>query len=1020
MLICGFKAAVSQYYNLTFRNFTSSNGLSQSEVETVWEDKYGFIWIGTRFGLTRYDGQEFRSFYHRINDPTSMGENIVTGIRSDSKGELWLTLYNSGLSRMNSLNFTFTNYHPEPGENSLLSEKVNVLEIDRQDRVWVGTESGLSIYDPRTGKFTNITTLPGRTINGFWVSSIKMDTTGNIWVGTKNQGIFIAAKDQLALSVAEPGFQPSSINDIDFDAAGRVWIATDDGPVILSKPAGSDNYVQTKPPIVIEHKVIKAMQMDRNGNIWMATKSHGLLIFFVKEGFIERLQENFASSRGLLSNRLTCIYKDSRGGIWIGGENGLQNFHNEAQKFNIYPGLSNVSEELRGASIYGIYEVDNDFLMATSGGIVIYNRITNHFIPVRKSRDIENAAIRYRSFSREAEDKWWVSSDHGIFELIKHDSYFELKRPKELAGKTEFKQISFRNYVRTGRDTFWFATTNDGLLKFNKARGEIKWFRHQEGDPASLADDVINVLTTDRSGNLLIGHDGGFSVFDPNLEKFKNYPDIKMDPVNGISNRYVYDLYDDGKKIWVATYGGGLNEVDKATGKASYLTSANGLCNDAIYNIVPVGDSELWLSTNKGLSRFDKNKRTFVNYNQDDGLPADEFNMLSKFVNSEGEIFMATINGVVSFFPNQLSQSVFQPKIYLAKIRLNGKLLSDSITGTVNRDRYLTTKFNEDVYLEFSPLTYTGNRQLSLRYQLGNGSDWKEAQVGTLLPLLRTEPGSYLLKVIMTDSQKHESNSDTWSLNLVVLPPYYKTVSFRISLIVLGLLLGFYVIRTYIQRRLEKQRILFEKEQAVEKERSRISAELHDDIGGGLTAIRLLSEMNKDKSQDETSRAFFGKISASSNELIQKMNEIVWALNVNHDNLQSLIAYTRQYAVSYLDDFEIRCDVKLPEEIPDLPVTGNKRRSVFLLVKEALNNIAKHAQATTVNVFISISEKLHIEISDNGRGVDLTQLKAGSHGLSNMRKRVDNLNGWLSIVNKNGTTVVIDIPLKDLTDISGT
>ncbi len=1020
MLICSFQAAISQYYNLTFRNFTSSNGLSQSEVETVTEDKYGFIWIGTRFGLTRYDGKEFRTFYHRINDPASMGENIVTGIRTDSKGELWLTLYNSGLSRMNSLNFTFTNYHAEPGKNSLLSEKVNVLEIDRLDRVWVGTESGLSVFDPKTGKFTNITTLPGNAVNGFWVSAIKMDSLGNLWIGTKDHGIFKTTNDQLTLQVVEPGFKPGSINDIDFDTTGQVWIATDAGPNILFESTEENKYIQTKPPIAIQNLVIKAMQIDSRGNIWMATKSNGLRIFFTKEGFLERLQENFASSRGLLSNRLTCIYQDSRGGIWIGGENGLQNFYNDAQKFNIYPGLSNVSEELRGASIYGIFEVDNDFLMATSGGIVIYNRITNHFVPVRKSKEIENTAIRYRSFSREADDKWWVSSDHGMFELTRHGSYFELKRPKELAGKVEFKQQSFRSYVRSGPDIFWFATTNDGLLKFNKSTAEIKWFRHKDGDPASIADEVINVLTTDRSENLLIGHDAGFSVFDKNNETFKNYPDIKKDPVNGISNRYVYDLYDDGKKIWVATYGGGLNEVDKETGKVNYFTSANGLCNDAIYNIVPVGDSELWLSTNKGLSRFDITKRTFVNYNQDDGLPADEFNMLSKFVNSDGEIFMATINGVVSFFPDQLSQSHFQPKIYLAKIRLNGKLLSDSVTGIVNRDRNLTTKFNEDVYLEFSPLTYTGNRQLSIKYQLGNGSDWKEAQVGTLLPLLRTEPGSYQLKVVMTDNQKQESNSEIWSLNLVVLPPYYKTVSFRISLIVLGLLLSFYIIRTYIQRRLEKQRIVFEKEQAVEKERSRISAELHDDIGGGLTAIRLLSEMNKDKSQDETSRAFFGKISASSNELIQKMNEIVWALNVNHDNLQSLIAYTRQYAVSYLDDFEIRCDVKLPEDIPDLPVTGNKRRNVFLLVKEALNNIAKHAQATTVHVLISISEKLHIEISDNGRGVDLTQLKAGSHGLSNMRKRVDNLNGWLSIVNKNGTTVVIDIPLKDLTDISGT
>ncbi len=685
----------------------------------------------------------------------------------------------------------------------------------------------------------------------------------------------------------------------------------------------------------------------------------------------------------------------------------------------MYPGLNNTSDELRGSSIYGIFEVDNDFLMATSGGVVIYNRITNHFISVRKKHEIPNAAIRYRSFHREGTDKWWVSSDRGIFELTRKGDYYEMTRPAELKKHIEFSQESFRSYVRLKDNVIWFATTDNGLIRYDLKSGNFKTFKNIPGDPSSLGDNVVNVLTTDRKNNLLIGHDNGFSILNPENFMLRNFPDIKSDPVNGLSNRYVYDLYDDGSSYWVATYGGGLNALDQKTGKVRYLTSTDGLCNDAIYNMVAVGDTDLWLSTNKGLSRFNIAKGSFVNYNQDDGLPADEFNMLSKLVKNEGEIFMATINGVVSFFPQQLSQSVFQPRIYLAKVRLNGRMLSDSTTGIVNRDRYLVTKYNEDLYLEFSPLTFTGNRQISIRYQLGNSPEWKEAQVGTLLPLLRTEPGNYQLRVILTDNQNAHVKSDIWNLNLVVLPPYYKTVSFRISLIVLGLLFGFYIIRAYIQRRLEKQRILFEKEQAVEKERSRISAELHDDIGGGLTAIRLLSEMNKDKSHDETSRAFFGKISASSNELIQKMNEIVWALNINHDNLQSLIAYTRQYAVSYLDDFEIRCDVNLPELIPDLPVMGNKRRSVFLLVKEALNNIAKHAQATTVHIIISITEKLHIEVSDNGRGIDLSQLKAGSHGLSNMRKRVDNLNGWLTILNSNGTTVVIDIPLKDLTDISG-
>ena len=157
------------------------------------------------------------------------------------------------------------------------------------------------------------------------------------------------------------------------------------------------------------------------------------------------------------------------------------------------------------------------------------------------------------------------------------------------------------------------------------------------------------------------------------------------------------------------------------------------------------------------------------------------------------------------------------------------------------------------------------------------------------------------------------------------------------------MLLGLFAVRGYTRIRLERQKSQFLRQQAVEQERSRISAELHDDIGGGLTAIRLLSEMNLEKNGDDSTRKYLEKISSSSNELIQKMNEIVWAMNINNDNLQSLISYTRQYAVSYLDDLDIKCEVEITENIPDIIVTGNNRRSVFLLVKEALNNIAKHS-----------------------------------------------------------------------------
>jgi signal transduction histidine kinase len=326
----------------------------------------------------------------------------------------------------------------------------------------------------------------------------------------------------------------------------------------------------------------------------------------------------------------------------------------------------------------------------------------------------------------------------------------------------------------------------------------------------------------------------------------------------------------------------------------------------------------------------------------------------------------------------------------------------------------ISVKFGEDLYLEFSPMVFSGNSNAVLRYNIKElGNQWKTSEAGTLLPLVKTEPGNYTIAIRIFNGQG-KNVSDIWNLRLIVQPPFWKTLQFRIVLVLAILLTAFLIIRNYIRQRLERQKTEFERQQAVEKERARISGELHDDIGGGLTAIRLMSEMMIDKQVPGPQKITLEKISDSANDLIQKMNEIVWALNVNNDNLQSLIAYTRRYAVSYLDDLNLQYKLRMPDDIPDLTVTGKNRRSIFLIVKETLNNVAKHAGAGCVSISVSITDKLSIEVHDDGKGIDLNNLRSGGQGLANIRKRAAQLEGNIDIRNNKGTAIVLDIPLENL------
>ncbi len=1013
LLVCNQTEA--QYYNLTFRNHSSYSGLTQGEIESIYEDSRGFLWIGTHYGLSRYDGREFRNFYHHVDDPSTLGDNIINAIDEDSDGNLWMALYNTGFCKMNPLNSRFTNYR-SAGPGTLINEKVEALIVDRKNRVWLGTEEGISIFDPGKGSYINIAQFqPGqKPIN---VLCFSEDSVGNIWVGTKSDGLWVLPLESLKPLLIASFSMVNSVKSIYLRPGGSNWLASGNGLFQINFEK-ENTFTLVRAYFFPEEEKLEDLEVDADGNIWMATQNNGLKIYFPKTGFLDVLKENFSSARGLLSNRSSHIFQDSRSGIWLGGENGLQYFHGPSQKFNIYPGLSNISDQVRGSTLYGITEVDNDLIMATSGGLLIYNRVTNKFIPINYFSEYIPGSIRFRSFNVEGTDCWWVCSDQGIFELTRKKGDYFLKRPERLKSMPVFNKQSFRNYIKSKDGTeYWFGLTELGLLYWNPPRETIIHMQHENQDSSSLSNNVVNLVGFDKdSAHILVGTDSGFSVLRKGTLKFQNFYPRILAGRPGLNNRYVYDFFDDGKKYWLSTYGGGLNMIEKKTGNIEYYTTLDGLCSDGVYTLIPEKDSVLWLGTTDGLSRFYIDVEKFENFGVEDGIPADEFNMLSRFVNAEGEIFMGTMNGLISFSPDQMNRILQSPKVYLSRIRLNGQYLSDSLISGINQHRRLVTRYGESIYFEFSPMVFNGSANTIVRYRINEiDTTWKTGEAGLLVPSIKIEPGEYTfsVQILRTTGNEH---SGIWNMQLIVTPPYWKTFSFRLLIILLAAFLSFFFIRSYTSRRLEKQRSIFDQEQAVEKERSRISAELHDDIGGGLTAIRLMSEMLKDSNNEESSRVFVNKISASSNELVQKMNEIVWAMNINNDNLQSLISYTREFSVSYMDDFNLDCKIELPDLIPDIPVIGAKRRDIFLLVKEVLNNIVKHAQATEVFISVRIGENLQIEIADNGKGFDPQKIKKISNGMQNMRLRIERLHGRIQFKHINGTSVIFEIPLKNLAE----
>jgi signal transduction histidine kinase len=268
------------------------------------------------------------------------------------------------------------------------------------------------------------------------------------------------------------------------------------------------------------------------------------------------------------------------------------------------------------------------------------------------------------------------------------------------------------------------------------------------------------------------------------------------------------------------------------------------------------------------------------------------------------------------------------------------------------------------------------------------------------------------MKIWARHTGNEKWNEYEMPLAITIRPAYWQTWWFRtlVGFLFVGLLIigfGF-----YYRRKLEKQHMILEKQQAIEQERTRIAADMHDDLGTGLTKIKFITEHISEKMQTrETILPELQKLKTSSSELVESMAEIIWTMNEKNNLLSDTLYYLRSYAVNYCEDNNLDCRFEIPETFTDETVSGNIRRNIFLLLKECLHNIVKHAGAKTVTIKTLISENLELSIKDDGKGFSEATVTAAGNGIINMKKRVNELNGFIRFENRNGTTVTILLPL---------
>jgi len=1007
-----FHTGQAQYFNLNFQNFNSGNGLPGNDVECLYQDSKGFIWAGTRFGLSMFDGTYFRNFLHDPLDSSSLGGTRIYKIQEDKTGMLWVASENFGLSRIDLNTFKIRNF-PIPVNRQLEDRYINTLYIDKKGKIWIGTETGISYFDAVTERYVKVE-MKALQVNKEIVTFTE-DKWGTLWAIGYNGNIFYKKPNEKIFKELAHKLSMDYVYDVVGFSDNSLLLATSNGIFDLELRQDAQQSRLKRSPILSSPTPITNLAVDKNGTLWIANQLKGIQLYYQS---VSKLQDLNISWLSPLEPGIAIwkdIMMDGEGGIWLGGEFGLYHYNSNYNQFNVYKAIAKLNDQFSLGRYVGLSSSGNHVISVANRGISIFNRTGYNFISVKFTPELDPKAIEYYSIFQLSSNKWWLATSVGVLELRKRTTDYILLKPGELVGDPILGNALVYSIAIDANQNYWFATPYNGLLRYDPRTRVVQQYLYFGKGSGKKKIEHLDIVTSSDAGDVAVGHHRGFAI------KFKDEKEfIHIDQLFSqyfdFSKLSVYDMEYSGGYLWVASEGDGLLCFDFKNKKLKVFTVSDGLISNSITSLHAMQEGKMLIGTNRGMSIMHIPTGTFTTYLRKDGLPSEEFEIGVDHDIDKKEFFMATTEGVVSFFDSNLRQSVIKPKLVLYTVTRNGEVLNDSLVYLLRNNPNFKIKYNESLNLEFSTLNFSNDNDFVLRFKMNDGDDWNISNTSKSLSLFNLDAGNYDITIQLM-GKRSGIMSDQFKVKLEVLPFFFKTKLFRVMLMFVILILLYFPVNRYFKKKLSMQKRELEKKQILEQERVRIAMDLHDDIGGNLTALTLMTSLLKEKEADPSRKLLFEKIGEASDKMVQDMNEIVWALNITNDSLISLMSYIRQYVSSRLSASGINLEIREPSNYPEMFVSGRTRRNIFMVIKEIINNAIKYAGTKKIDIEIELDDNLRFIISDNGTGMPEKfthqTIKGGGNGVNNIRKRVDMLNASIMFKNEKGLSVVFDMPLKN-------
>ncbi len=977
ILLIGYLNAQSS--PIRFSSLTPQNGLESGYNYYIQKDTRGMIWISSVNGVYRFDGLNMRSWTVK----EGLADNIVqSNFFEDENGDIWFSTY-TGVNRYIRSSDKISSFNLIVDLQDTIKTDYYLICLEKDHVFWLRAGPYLCRYDASTGQITSLGTTEGVR---FGVQNRENGSIKAIyacpWMNAQGVELFLFDEDGCfekhnLLNEDHSGRKFEIVNALpENDTAA--WLFSNQGLIEFSS-SHPYHYSVFPSPDEENPQLRNGISLDSRFLITLSRNNKPLL--FDKQIRQFTNDNDIPDFSNLNEEGYQELMLDREGIIWFGQEkNPGVAFARMYPRFFTQPGTQN-------HSVMSVFESNKgEIWCATEGdGVYVFERNgdLSQTIPYKK----EGGGYFNLRFGlvKDVIGKIWATDGKALFswnEKSKNWPPINLKINKiQRIGNS-----NTGNLLISSTDRFYQLDTNENLISSNLFPG-LKTF-----------DGILTFF----------GSSGRIYSFSNNHLFINSKTD--SEPIKLQTPFPPATIWEDivRKRTWFGTTMG-LSYWDWNTVRIEN-TAGPDFNNTMVTAITGDHSNRLWIGTYKGIYSYDPEKRLVHQFREKEGLPSMSISLSAALTASDGHIWFGTAKGPVVFDPDKVRPYPYGPPIHIDEFKIDNEPYRGTPVAS-EATRINLAHFQNNLSFRLKAVGFYLPEFSTIRYRLKNyEKDWQELENGGTINYHQLPPGAYQLEMVGVNTNGVAGTPKM--LSLVINPPWWQRWWFRASVILTAISLIYLAFRFYLRRKLREQQRIFERQKALQEERNRIAAELHDDLGAGLSIIRFLSDDTLQKEEPGAFRQNISRIYHSAGELLEKMSDIIWAMNADNDTLANLVAHLQGYAYEYLDINRLLCRFEVPESLPDLPLSGAQRRNVLLSVKEALHNIVKHAEASEVDLTLSVQpDLLRIIIQDNGSGIDLHHLRTGGNGVRNIRRRMEAVGGSVDFKTNAGTIVTLSLPV---------